>query len=65
VWKIRGQGQDTGARLGAEQRLIGLALSFVFLLECVEAAKPSIPIGFEGVGDEPIIGIDLEITPSR
>ena len=57
--------RDASARLFAEQSLIRVTLALVCLLERIEAAQPLVPIRFERIGDEAIVGIDLQITPSR
>src|SRR5262249_25636113 len=40
-------------------------LAFMFLLEGVEPTQPCIPIGFQGIGDQAIVRIDLEVAPPR
>jgi hypothetical protein len=39
-------------------------LLIVFLLQGIEPAQSCIPFRFEGVGDQAMVGIDLEIAPT-
>ena len=59
------EGEDAPARLLAEQPLIGGTLALVFALQRIQMPEPVVPVGFQRVGDETIIRVDLEITAPR
>jgi hypothetical protein len=49
----------------AEGRAIGVTLVLVVVLCLGEGAECVVPVGFEGIGDQPVGGIDVQIPLTR
>lgn len=65
AWEVRCEGKNTRARLLGKQPLIGLALTVLLLLGCIEPTKMLIPVGFERIGHQAIVRINLQIAATR
>ena len=50
------------ALLGAQRAVAVLMGSVVLVLHVMEVAELVVPIGFEGVGDKPVVGVDGEVA---
>ena len=37
----------------------------VVVLGCLDGAERVVPVGFQGVGDEPVVGVDREVAAPR
>jgi hypothetical protein len=61
LWKVGRERENTCTRLGTEKPLIGLALELMILLKRIESAQMLVPVGFELIRNQAIIGIHLQI----
>ena len=60
--EVGGQRTDLGLLLVAEHG-VGLPGPVVGVLGVAQGPKRVVPVGFEAVGDEPIVGIDRQVAP--
>ncbi|ESZ12168.1 hypothetical protein [Mesorhizobium sp. L48C026A00] len=60
--KIGGQRPDALLRGLVQQRAVGLVLALVLALERVDVAQPRVPVGFQRVGDQAVVRIDLQVA---
>ena len=60
--KIGGHGEECAPLLCAQLVTICLAPVFIFLLRLGQRAQFVVPIGFEGIGHQPVVRIDAEVT---
>lgn len=58
-------GEDAGALLRCELRFVFLGFLFVIFLGGGECAQFGVPVGFELVGFEPVVGIDAHEAGAR
>ena len=63
--KLLGEFQDVAAHLRVERNRLVRASSFMILDGVGMEPELLIPLGFERVGDETIIGVDLHVAPPR
>jgi hypothetical protein len=61
-WQVGGQLADPGLLGGGELPGAFLAGLVVGVLRLGEGAQRGVPVGFEGVGDEPVGGVDGEVA---
>ncbi|MER8930845.1 hypothetical protein [Mesorhizobium sp. M0859] len=62
--EIGGGRPDALLRGLVQQRAVGLVLALVLALECVEVAQPCVPAGFQRVGDQAIVRLNLQVAPA-
>jgi hypothetical protein len=60
--EVGGQGEEALARRGVDGQLIGGTLTLVFLLRQAEGAQFGVPVGLEGIGDESMGGVHLQVA---
>ncbi len=58
--EVGGQGQDLGPLLLIEEKAVSLALAFIVFLSGREGAQLVVPLGFQGVRHQPMVGVDAE-----
>ena len=56
---------DLGLAVLIERGVGGGGLAVVFVLGGLQRAQRVVPVGFEGVCDEPVVGVDREVSPAR
>jgi hypothetical protein len=62
--KIAGQGEDAGLLLLVE-RDVGVARAGVVVAGLGEFAQAGVPVGFQGVGHQPVGGVDGQVPALR
>ena len=62
--EVGGELSDLGLAGLVERGVGGGGLAVVFVLGVLSARSAVVPVGFEGVGDEPVVGVDGEIAAS-
>ena len=62
--KIMSEREDAFTRLFAEQSLVGLVLTVLLLCKSLQMAQGLIPLGFERIGHQSVIGIAFEKSPA-
>jgi hypothetical protein len=63
--QVAGQGADAVDLAGAERGVAADAGLVVVVLGVGELAEPVVPVGFQGVGDEPVGGVDGQVATPR
>ena len=64
-WKILRQGQDRGSLLFVENLTVLFLPLFVFLLSFIQRTQLLIPVGFESIGNQSILRVDMHISTLR
>ena len=60
--EVGGELADLGFARFGEVGVSGGGLAVVFVLGGLQRAQRVVPVGFEGVGDEPVVGVDGEVS---
>lgn len=61
--EVGGQGPDLGL-LFVTESMVGDGGAVVGVLRVAQGPKRVVPVGFEAVSDEPVVGIDRQVAPS-
>ena len=62
--EVTGEGTDLGLLLVAQCGSCCLVRPVVVVLRVGEIAKRVVPVRFQGVGHQPVVGVDAEIAPT-
>jgi len=60
--EVDGQGQDLRSFVLIEEQALGLVLAVVLLLGGTQGAQFCVPVGFQGISDEPVVGVDAQVA---